>query len=96
MKLTAKSWRKEFDKKFKGTYLNKGDGGYFVDVYIKDFISQLLKAVIKDVAGKKMTNGEAQKEWGYMGNTNNPWSDFAEFYNQHRQEVLERGKKWVK
>jgi len=72
MKLTAKNWKKQHEE-----YVGNPDSS-------REFCKLLIKAVVKDLAGK-----EAKY---YKSDDLPAWKSG---YNQHRQEVLEKGERWV-
>jgi len=81
MKLTTKNWEKELWKRIQ--YCYKNHRAFSPQMVI--FIRKLIQAVIKDVAGEKVEH--------YKSDDLPAWKSG---FNQHRQEVLEKGKKWVK
>ncbi len=92
-KITSKNWREKFDKLgFNCLYVKifKNEFGLKpISSRVKFFISQVLQAQAKDLAGKKeKLNQNCEHDYGKVVK--------IQSRNQHRQEVLEKGKLWVK
>ena len=82
-KLTAENWKKEFEKQAQFTQFGWFRNGYSSKP-IKQFIFSLLKAIVKDLAGEEYIVEDYLDE------------EYRKGSNQHRQEVLKKGEKWVK
>ena len=98
-KITSKNWKKSFNKRFDNLYLVESwnyeeckCGKYPCECkkIVIDFISQVLQAQAKDLAGEEKEECVSNKKGKY---------DFEAsreniIRNFERQEVIERGKLW--
>ncbi len=88
---TAKNWRKQVKETFDSWTWNDGLIGSDCRNAMEETISQVLQAQARDLAGKKEEEIKVDTSSGSL-----LLGEQIKTRNQHRQEVLERGKKWVK
>ncbi len=104
-KITAKNWRKEFDKRFCCYSTNCPEPHIFGDPKkVKSFFSKVLQAQAKDLAGNINNVLEKNLVNQLPAFPNKKTKEQLKFWlhilkiavDKTSQEVLERGKLWVK
>jgi len=104
-KLTAKNWKKEFELKgFKNKLMGIliewfGSEAKYQKEWAERIVKihkEVLQTVVKDLAGEETLDAWCSAiHYSELGKGKLDKKVMVNHYNQHRQEVLERGKKWI-